>query len=593
MIDSSRRAPPDLIHFLSYHLPIDARQAQGNRGITLKTFDKFSDLAIPKPLAISLERMEFVSPTPVQAASIPSALEGKDILGTAQTGTGKTGAFGIPMLSSLHGKPGKAALVLAPTRELAAQIHTVLRQMAKGLSLQSCLIVGGESFSRQVNQIDRGVDFIVATPGRMNDHLQQKTLTLDAVSFLVLDEVDRMLDMGFTPQIREILRYMPQERQTLLFSATLPKEAAQMAEQFLKDPIRVVIEPPKSAPIEVRTVQTSQKGKAKQVIAQLGTHTGKVLIFARTQARTERLADILADEGFPVVDLHGGRTQFQRKRALERFRSGSHPIMVATDIAGRGIDVVDITAVLNYDIPRCREDYIHRIGRTGRNGKEGIAVNFITEEDSDSDKVITGKSKPSARGGRGRPGGGRLKRAARHSGGRPSPRGTRSGGRSFGSSESGQREDRPKFGNRPPREGGPKFGSRPPREGGPKFGSRPPREGGPKFGSRPPREGGPKFGSRPPREGGPKFGSRPPRGGSSDGFEDKRPTERSGHRFASPTERGSASKGGPKRFGAKPGASRRGKSSGSGAGTFSKRSGKPGLKPKGPKRSSKSKGPQR
>jgi len=339
--------------------------------------------------------MRFLKPTPVQAAAIPPALTGRDILGTAQTGTGKTAAFGIPLLDRIYAEPGKTALVLAPTRELAAQIYTVLRQMAKGLPLHGTLVVGGESFARQANEFDRGVDYIVATPGRLNDHLQERTADLSEVSFLVLDEVDRMLDMGFAPQIKQIMRYVPQKRQTLLFSATLPRQAADMAAKFLKDPVRVAIEPMEGVvPIEERTIRTSAQEKPQLIVTELKARPGKTLIFTRTKSRTERVARILGKSGHKVVNLHGGRTQGQRKRALNMFREGTHPIMVATDIAGRGIDVIDIETVVNYDIPHCREDYIHRIGRTARNGRAGRALTFVTAEDVDSDTVLTGKKTP-------------------------------------------------------------------------------------------------------------------------------------------------------------------------------------------------------
>lgn len=383
----------------------------------MKPFDSFKDLTIPNQLFLSLERMDFLKPTPIQQAAIPAALSGKDILGTAQTGTGKTGAFGIPMLNQIHANPGKIGLILAPTRELAAQIHKVLRQMAKGLKLEGTVVVGGESFRRQAYDFDRGIDFIVATPGRLNDHLQEGTIHLDDVIFFVLDEVDRMLDMGFTPQIQQIVRYIPAERQTLLFSATLPKQAADMAAKFLRKPVRVAIEPTHATvPIEERTIQTSHQQKTDLVISELNAGTGKTLIFARTQSRTERLAKMIGRSGYKVVDLHGGRTQGQRRRALDMFRNGSHPIMVATDIAGRGIDVVDIETVVNFDVPGCRDDYIHRIGRTARNGKPGKALNFVTPEDTDVEEVLTGKKSPRVKGpSRNRPARptGRFNRGAR------------------------------------------------------------------------------------------------------------------------------------------------------------------------------------
>lgn len=341
--------------------------------------------------------MQFTDPTPVQAASIPPALTGRDILGTAQTGTGKTGAFGIPLISALVANPRQQALILAPTRELAAQIYSVLEKMGSRSRLVGALVVGGESFGRQRSHLARGVHYIVATPGRLNDHIQSRTVSLDRVRIVVLDEVDRMLDMGFAPQIKQVIRFVPQNRQTLLFSATLPPDVMSLAHTFLKDPIRVDVgqstEP--KAEIKEEILETSQAEKANVILRELEVRTGKVIVFARTQSRSERLARILWDRGHNVVCLHGGRTQGQRKQALQRFRDGSHRIMVATDIAGRGIDVLDIEHVINYDAPATREDYIHRIGRTGRFGRTGRALNLLVAGDIEGEQVFTGiKPKP-------------------------------------------------------------------------------------------------------------------------------------------------------------------------------------------------------
>lgn len=316
----------------------------------------------------ALEEMGFTSPTPVQQATIPAALEGKDILGTAQTGTGKTGAFGIPILASLYKHPGKVALILAPTRELAAQIQKVLHQMSKGSSLVSTLVVGGESFQRQARDLREGVDFIVATPGRLNDHLEQRTVSLSKVGYLVLDEADRMLDMGFLPQVHQIEKHLPKKRQTLLFAATLPTEVMALTKTLLRNPVRVAI------------------GQISQPIAQVKQQT------IRTKSRAERLARLFNNKGHKVVHLHGGRSQHQRKQALDRFRNGSHRIMVATDLAGRGIDVVDIEHVINFDVPATRDDYIHRIGRTGRCGKTGFALNLLTAQDRGGEQIISGRN---------------------------------------------------------------------------------------------------------------------------------------------------------------------------------------------------------
>lgn len=363
----------------------------------MQTFQNFTELKLPQALNRALDAMAFKQPTPIQAASIPPALEGKDILGTAQTGTGKTGAFGIPLHRFLHSQDSKQALVLAPTRELAAQILDVLNQMAKGSNLKGLLVVGGESFSRQAEVFFRGCDFIVATPGRLNDHLGENTMHLNNVGMLILDEVDRMLDMGFAPQIKQILKFLPKERQTMVFSATLPPEVKTIAESFLKTPVRVSIgHTHQPAPkVKEETIHTTALEKNGLILKELEQRQGKIIIFAKTQNRSERLANILHDKGHKVVLLHGGRTQGQRKQALMKFRMGSHRIMVATDLAGRGIDVEDIEHVINYDPPQSREDYIHRIGRTGRFGKEGKALNLLVPTDLNGEQVVTGrKPKP-------------------------------------------------------------------------------------------------------------------------------------------------------------------------------------------------------
>jgi len=333
--------------------------------------------------------MGFTAPTPVQQASLPHALEGKDILGSAQTGTGKTGAFGVPLLAKLIQNPGTKALILAPTRELAAQIHKVLCQMSQGTKLKGALVVGGESFWRQMSDIKGGADFLVCTPGRLIDHLAAG-LKLQTMSMLVLDEVDRMLDMGFAPQLRDIALHLPKTRQTLFFSATLPKEILSIASQYLKDPVKVSIgsisQP--TDRVEQLNIETTDVGKKDLLLADLAKFSGRVLVFARTKQRVDRITEILEQSGVSAVRLHGGLLQGQRKMALDRFRNGSHRVMVATDIAGRGIDVDDIECVINVDPPENREDYIHRIGRTARNGKSGRALNYLTKQDHRGRRVV-------------------------------------------------------------------------------------------------------------------------------------------------------------------------------------------------------------
>lgn len=368
-----------------------------NERVKLNTIESFSNLQLPLPLSQSLQKMKFETPTPVQAGVIPEAMLGKDILATAQTGTGKTAAFGIPMLSMLFENKRKNALILAPTRELAAQIHQVLKQLGQGMNLRGALVVGGESFRRQVDEMSRNIDYIIATPGRLNDHLQERTVDLSHADMIVFDEVDRMLDMGFIPQIRAIMRFVPTDRQTMLFSATLPNEILSLANSFLNKPVRIAIGDVKAQAPDVKevTIQTTQIGKNDVLLKEMEAREGRILVFARTQSRTERVARMLYQKGHDVTLLHGGRSQAQRKQALESFRAGTRRIMVATDLAGRGIDVPNIEHVINYDLPQSREDYVHRIGRTGRMGKSGHALNLVTPADIEGEEIISGvKPKP-------------------------------------------------------------------------------------------------------------------------------------------------------------------------------------------------------
>lgn len=359
----------------------------------MNNLDSFDELALPTPVRRALRAMSFVTPTPIQARDIPPALAGKDIIGTAATGTGKTGAFGVPLITKLYEQPCITGLVLAPTRELAAQIHEVLRKIGSGTQILGALVMGGESFGRQQRELSHNVDFVVATPGRLSDPLERRTIDLSTVGILVLDEVDRMLDMGFLPQLERILRALPCDRQTLLFSATLPPAVRKLVNGIVVEPLWVSIDdvalPTKRVREEIVHVEPSEKNA--RLLRELGARGGKVLVFARTQSRTERLARLLEQEGVRSVCLHGGRSQAQRKRALEDFRIGRRRVMVATDLAGRGIDVQDIDHVINYDVPGSREDYIHRIGRTGRAGAEGVALTFVVRGDANEETVVTGK----------------------------------------------------------------------------------------------------------------------------------------------------------------------------------------------------------
>jgi superfamily II DNA/RNA helicase len=346
----------------------------------LQTFETFKDLSLPLPLSRALDKMKFINPTPVQAATIPAALEGKDILATAQTGTGKTGAFGIPLLSWLAVDHTKQALILCPTRELAAQIFQVLRNMSAGLKLRGVLVVGGESFNRQANELDRGCDFIVATPGRLNDHLEERTVDLSAIEILVFDEVDRMLDMGFVNDMRFVMNGMPKDRHTLFFSATISGAIEGLIKEFLKEPVRISVKTgDTSKNVEQDVVRVGRESNKIDVLHDLLTQKefSKVLIFGRTKHGVEKLSKVLADKGFKAESIHGNKNHSRRQRALGLFKENHIQILVATDVAARGLDIPDVTHVINYDIPATHDDYVHRIGRTGRGNKRGKALTFI------------------------------------------------------------------------------------------------------------------------------------------------------------------------------------------------------------------------
>lgn len=328
----------------------------------------FADLGIAPELCTRLKHHHVVTPTPIQAAAIPLALSREDVIGLAQTGTGKTFAFGLPIAQSLP--PGRMALVLAPTRELAQQI---VQSFAK-IGLPAVLVVGGDSMGRQVRDLKANPRVIVATPGRLNDHLDRRSVNLNRVSIVVLDEADRMMDMGFLPAVRRILSQVPDDRQTLLFSATMPSEIEGLAGEFLIQPKRVEIAPEPSHPVAQEVVYLQHERKQEYFRSLMGRTRGTTLVFARTRHGARKLALMLRKEGHCSAEIHSDRTLAQRRAALEGFRSGAYRILVATDIAARGIDVRDIELVVNYDLPQSPEDYIHRIGRTGRAGAKGRAI---------------------------------------------------------------------------------------------------------------------------------------------------------------------------------------------------------------------------
>ncbi len=333
----------------------------------------------------ALVQLQFTTPTPIQAKVIPSALEGKDVLGCAQTGTGKTAAFGIPLISHLIQNTQDLGLVMAPTRELALQVVKMLEGLlGKQRSvIKTALLIGGEPIYKQFKQLDARPRLIVGTPGRINDHLQRGKLKLNAARFLVLDEADRMLDMGFAPQIEGIVDLMPEERQTLLFSATLPKNIMFMVNKYLRDPVRVTIGETSTplANLKQEVIHVSEDEKYGQLTNELGKRDGSIIVFVKTKIGAEKMAKRLRLEEHCADAIHGDLSHQRRERAISGFRTSKYRIMVATDIAARGLDISHVKHVINYDLPQCPEDYIHRIGRTARAGAEGSALCFVTPSD--------------------------------------------------------------------------------------------------------------------------------------------------------------------------------------------------------------------
>ncbi|HVM61378.1 MAG TPA: DEAD/DEAH box helicase [Verrucomicrobiae bacterium] len=344
----------------------------------------FKQLGLSDEVVRGVQAAGYVEPTPIQLRAIPLVLSGKDCIGSAQTGTGKTAAFALPILTMLktHGKC--RCLVLEPTRELAAQVETAFRDYGRFTNLKTSVVFGGVGYGEQKQQLQRGVDIVVATPGRLLDLMGQGVVKLQDVGLLVLDEVDRMLDMGFLPDVRRIVERCPKQRQTMLFSATIPPEIERLAAWVLRQPEKIEIGISRS-PAETVThacypVATSQKFQLLAALLQR-TNFDSVLIFSRTKHGADKIAHRLKIENHSVAALHSNRTQRERVEALEGFKSGKYEVMVATDIAARGLDVEDITHVINYDVPQHPEDYVHRIGRTGRAQKVGDAFTLVTIEE--------------------------------------------------------------------------------------------------------------------------------------------------------------------------------------------------------------------
>ena len=345
----------------------------------------FSELSLSSVLKNNLSRQGFVEPTPVQAQAIPAALAGRDVVATAQTGTGKTLAFVLPLLESLAGKPatGVNAFILTPTRELAMQIDEVFAQLGANTGIRSAVVVGGMGEGPQLKAIRKGAQVVIATPGRLCDFLKRKLVKLGTTRILVLDEADRMLDMGFLPSIKMIVGELPAERQTMCFSATIESSVANLISGHVKNPVRVTIgsitKPVEQ--IDLRFYEVEQDRKLGLLQTMLRDEEGSFLVFARTKHGADRLAKKLVNGSVKATRIHGDRTQSQRNQALLGFQQGHYRVMVATDVAARGIHVDGIAHVVNYDLPQAPEDFIHRVGRTGRAGARGIASTFGTRSE--------------------------------------------------------------------------------------------------------------------------------------------------------------------------------------------------------------------
>jgi ATP-dependent RNA helicase RhlE len=349
----------------------------------------FRNLGLSTDLLRAVAEQGYDTPTPIQQQAIPAVLQGNDILASAQTGTGKTAGFTLPLLHRLSAAPSKGhraprALILTPTRELAAQVNDSVKTYGKYLTLRSAAIYGGVSLEPQIQALRRGVDILVATPGRLLDHLGQKTLDLSQVEMLVLDECDRMLDMGFIHDIRKILAKLPASRQTLLFSATFSKVIQQLANTLLKSPTLIEVAPRNTAAEQVKQVvyPVDRDRKRELLSHMIGFHNWQqVLVFTRTKHGANRLAEQLAKDGLKTTAIHGNKTQAARTRALNDFKQGKVRVLVATDVASRGLDIDQLPHVVNFELPNVPEDYVHRIGRTGRAGNEGRAVSLVCADE--------------------------------------------------------------------------------------------------------------------------------------------------------------------------------------------------------------------
>jgi len=351
----------------------------------------FDNLGLSPVIKHNLHGLGYRVPTPVQAKAIPLALEGRDVIGSAQTGTGKTAAFGIPMierlvLSATALRPRlPQSLVLTPTRELALQVNESLMGFSRKTGLRSVAIFGGVGMQPQVDALKRGVHIVVATPGRLIDHMEQRNIDLSGIQILTVDEADRMMDMGFLPALRRILSALPKQRQTLLFSATFPEAIRALAVKFMIDPAEVQTAPRNSAAVTVRhRIHRVHRDRKRDLLVHLlAQNRDQALVFCRTKRGSDRLCRHLASSGLRAAAIHGDKSQNARTQALRDFKSGKTHVLVATDIAARGLDIQQLPVVINFDLPMVAEDYIHRIGRTGRAGAEGQAVSLVSQDEMD------------------------------------------------------------------------------------------------------------------------------------------------------------------------------------------------------------------
>jgi ATP-dependent RNA helicase RhlE len=353
----------------------------------------FYGLGIAPRILDLLAQIKFKVPTPIQFKAIPIAIEGKDVVGIAQTGTGKTHAFAIPMVQRLAQRKG-VGLVLAPTRELAIQIDEAFQGLASAFGMKTACLIGGMPMNGQIQALRKNPRIVIATPGRLIDHMGQWNFLPDSVTMLVLDEADRMLDMGFAPQIAKILRFLPKDRQTMLFSATIPKEIMEIAAHYMKLPVSVEIAP-SGTTVELVTQElfiVKREAKLRLLSKILAQYHGAVLLFSRTKHNARKITMAIRDMGYSAAEIHSNRSLVQRREALEGFKSGRYKVLVATDIASRGIDVIGIELVINYDLPEDAENYVHRIGRTARAGCRGHAISFARPDQSsdvrDIEKLI-------------------------------------------------------------------------------------------------------------------------------------------------------------------------------------------------------------